>query len=491
MSVDIPFSGRIRETRFPLLLRMLQQRQLSGTLNLLRNDLDKSLYLKDGDIIFATSRYPDDRLGVVLLKAGKITFPQYETSSQLLEKTGKRQGTILVEQGYLTPSELFSGVLLQVKEIILSLFTWIDGDYHFIQGELPSEEVITLKISTTDLVHEGIFRISGWIRLVKDLHPFESRRRLTNDPRALFQSVRISAPEAALISGLNGESIHSVLSSSSLSPFNTLRLLYFSLSVGIVEIADEGADDKGRDAEPATARIAAEAIKESIFQQESESAVDLEHIRQAHRKIQSQNFYEILGVNRESGRAEIKRAYFRLAKVYHPDRHFEEGMHEVKKELEDLFSRITEAYDTLTSPEQRAAYDGKAAKSAPDPPLSPERKAQMSFQQGQEALQAKDFKKAAYLFEASTRLESKNHMYFGCLGKSLLQLPGEVHRAEQALREAVTLKPEAAEYHVLLAEIYETGGLLRRALKEYEEALVHNPEDLELKEHFSRLKKKV
>src|SRR6266478_3694795 len=147
MASEIPLSGRLRDTKLPTLLRFLQRNKKTGILNIHRNDLDKSIYIKNGDIVFATSKYPDDRLGELLLKIGKITLDQYETSVRLLKQAGKRQGTILVEQGFIAPKNLFMAVTHQVKEIILSLFTWIDGDYLFQEGDLPGEEGITLRMS--------------------------------------------------------------------------------------------------------------------------------------------------------------------------------------------------------------------------------------------------------------------------------------------------------------------------------------------------------
>src|SRR6185436_3424797 len=171
MASEIPLSGRLRDTKLPTLLRFLQRNKKTGILNIHRNDLDKSIYFKNGDIIFAISKYPDDRLGEVLLKMGKITLDQYETSVNLLRQTRKRQGTILVEQGFITPKDLFTAVTYQVKEIIMSLFTWIEGDYLFSEGTLPSEEVITLRLSTARLIYEGVHRNHDWTRLRRELPP--------------------------------------------------------------------------------------------------------------------------------------------------------------------------------------------------------------------------------------------------------------------------------------------------------------------------------
>jgi len=62
------------------------------------------------------------------------------------------------------------------------------------------------------------------------------------------------------------------------------------------------------------------------------------------------DYYEVLGIDRDAGNEEIKRAFRKLAFKYHPDRNHEDGAAE-------KFKEVSEAYEVLSDPNKRAAYD--------------------------------------------------------------------------------------------------------------------------------------
>jgi curved DNA-binding protein len=66
--------------------------------------------------------------------------------------------------------------------------------------------------------------------------------------------------------------------------------------------------------------------------------------------VEFKDYYKIMGVARDATEAQIKQAYRRLARKYHPDVSKE-------KDAEERFKDLGEAYEVLKSPEKRAAYD--------------------------------------------------------------------------------------------------------------------------------------
>ena len=66
----------------------------------------------------------------------------------------------------------------------------------------------------------------------------------------------------------------------------------------------------------------------------------------------SKDYYDILGVSKSASEDDIKRAYRKLARKYHPDLNKDNP-----KEAEEKFKEVNEANDVLSDPEKRKRYD--------------------------------------------------------------------------------------------------------------------------------------
>ena len=154
-----PSSGNIRDVPLPVLLQDLQQGKATGALVVRRSGVEKCIYVKNGQIVFATSSDGHDRLGEMLVKAGLLSREHLETALKLYKKNAglKKIGAILVENGFLSPRDLFAGLKSQVKDILYSLFLWDDAEYRF-EDRLPPD-IIQLQFNLPELISEIIARI--------------------------------------------------------------------------------------------------------------------------------------------------------------------------------------------------------------------------------------------------------------------------------------------------------------------------------------------
>jgi curved DNA-binding protein CbpA len=74
-------------------------------------------------------------------------------------------------------------------------------------------------------------------------------------------------------------------------------------------------------------------------------------------KIEKANFYDLLGVGPDADRKVLRSAYFTLSKKFHPDRGFGKDEGDMRRKMEVIFRRMTQAYDVLSNNNQRKEYD--------------------------------------------------------------------------------------------------------------------------------------
>lgn len=115
----------------------------------------RSIYFRDGQVIFASSSDPADRLGPVLLAHGLVSEADLERCGRLV-KGGRPLGQVLVDEGVLTPAQLYEGIGLQVKAIFLGAFRDTEGEFAFLEGPHDAQNEVKLPERTRDLILQGM-----------------------------------------------------------------------------------------------------------------------------------------------------------------------------------------------------------------------------------------------------------------------------------------------------------------------------------------------
>ena len=468
--IEIPLKGSIREVPLSKILVYLNRNRKTGTLNIRTTAFVKKIYLDRGNAIFASSTYEDDRLGEMLIKARKITIEQYEESVKLLKTTNKRQGTILVELGYLTPKDLFWGVKYQVREIIFSLFPLDDAEYEFVEGQIPADEVITLKMSMGNLIYEGVQRVGNLIKMKNELPGMDSVLQLSTDPATLFQDVEFSPEDKAMLSAVDGKkTVKELIESSTLDSFEALRILYTLWSTGMIE-------EKEMVKEKLEETVSVEEILKPLSEEEE---VFVKRVDETFSKLNKLSPNELLEVDENSDAGAVKRNYYRLVKEFHPDRHFDSNDPGLKDKLPAIFEAISQAYTLLKDDVARREYfeSGRVHKEEVPPPQN----AEILFKRGVEEFKSGNFWGAAEAFQWAAKLNENNARYWSYLSLAYTKMDNKLKDAEEALVHAIRLEPYNPDHYANLGHIYLKGGMKKRAQAAFEKALKIDPENTKAK----------
>jgi tetratricopeptide (TPR) repeat protein len=473
--MEIPLKGKIKDVSLAKLLVLLNRNGKTGTLSVSNGSITKNIYLKMGDVIFASSTYADDRLGEMLLKAGKITIEQYDKSVEILKTSGKKQGAILVELGYLTPKEIFWGLKYQVNEIIQSIFLLEDLEYEFREGDIPVQEVIALKMSMGNLIYAGINRITNWTRIRNDMPDTESVLKLTEDPLSLFQEIELSPQDKKILSLVNSKrTIKEIIDSSWLGSFEALRILYVLWSIGMIEETSTGRE-AGKAAKT-KGKLEEAALNEILRPLSDEDEPMITKINSLYSQLGKLRLHELLDVDEKAKNETIKKNYYHLAKEYHPDRHLTSADPDTKMKLTRIFDELTKAYNTLIDDKLRAKYYQSLAPVKKEPARSAGNKAEDQFKQGIKEFKKGNFEGAIHNFTSAIKLKPDAATYLSYLSLAYSKVPDKLKEAEEALQQAIKLEPFNADLHANLGLIYVKAGLKKKALSSFQKALKIDPE---------------
>ncbi len=230
---ELSIRGELENSSVPELLRSLLLSGETGILTVRSDDVTKSLYLHRGRVAYASSSNPDERLGESLLVSGRISARQYVEASKRI-RPGRRLGTILVELGALESEELLPAVEHQVREILMELFTWTHGEYELVIKDIDPGDMVTVNVSTENLILEGIRRSRSWSQVLRGIGDIETVPMPTGQNEALYK-LDLSPEEQEVLGSVNGSStIEQICDTSYLSHFETCRTLWGLMVLGVV-----------------------------------------------------------------------------------------------------------------------------------------------------------------------------------------------------------------------------------------------------------------
>ncbi len=208
----------------------------------------------------------------------------------------------------------------------------------------------------------------------------------------------------------------------------------------------------------------------------------LKTIQEKHLAIQGdRNHFTVLGVSRQASRDDVKAAFLRLAKLFHPDR-LPPALSAHSSKMTDIFEAIREAYEVLFDEQRRREYEKSlyavAAKSPEE--VGPAR-ALEEFKKGDIFMRKRDFRTAEDHFARAYAMDAKAE-YLAARGWAIYMDPTrkpEIGRARQMMVDAVKQTPSCDRAHYQLGVIARVENDMALAERHFREAVRANPRHLE------------
>jgi hypothetical protein len=495
-------NGALSEGLLPGILRELYVDRKTGVLSFVRGDQRRALHFRKGHIVRGESNVKQEHLGETLVRNGLLSEEGLSRATAVVLNEGKRLGMALRELGLFEGQALEDALALQVREIINNAFSWGDGSYAFepaVESNTRQDAEVTLKLSPGELILEAVRRVQDPDVVRYALGDLGRILAHSSDPLLRFQRINLTPSDGFILSRIDGTlSAREIILLSPTDAEDTERSLFGLLCTGVVEFLAlppkpaPPPEPRRAVATAAAPQPAAPLPPASPDQVEALKARETrrQEILEAYEGLKTRNHFEVLGIPRASNDVQVKEAYFRLARRFHPDTHHDAILADMHDKIEAIFIRLGEAYEILRDRNRRASYESDLASRTPRSPLSapnqppaadPEleaRVAEESVKRAEDYLAEGKYWDAIQLLEPAVNALSGKWKTRGrlALARGYLKNPHWLKRAEDVLQTIVREDARSADAFYLLGALYKQGGLPSRAASMFRKALEAKPD---------------
>jgi len=228
--------GSLDGKHMALLLYDLYIKKFTGVVNLGRGDVKKQIFFENGQVKFATSSVPEERIGRILCNLGKIKPDQLEYALGAAKKQGEnRLGKVLVDSGFLKPHDLLHALREQIKEIVVETFTWTNGEYKCAQSTERAGETVKLSTNIAQIILDGSKRISDPMLLLRNIGTMDTAVKLSRDINRMIKEFSPTEKENRIIE-LAGQGI-SLKDLCNMLPYpaiETCQIVFALLAFGVL-----------------------------------------------------------------------------------------------------------------------------------------------------------------------------------------------------------------------------------------------------------------
>lgn len=165
MAPKTGITGNLETMELSELLQWLSQGNKTGTLLIDNGEVKKRLFFRDGKIISSASTDPREHLGHFLVSHGFISEEELSKAVSMQEKSGMLLGKILTTIGAISEDEVHRLLRMKAEESVYELFSWEQGEFRFLDGDLPGETMVPMNLDATSIVLEGVQRLDEWKRI--------------------------------------------------------------------------------------------------------------------------------------------------------------------------------------------------------------------------------------------------------------------------------------------------------------------------------------
>jgi hypothetical protein len=217
------------------LLQWLSLGQKSGTLVITNKRVEKKIFFRRGRVISSASNDPREYLGQFLMSHGYLSEAELKKAMEVQQQSNILLGKILVMIDVIAEPDLQRLMRLKAEEEIYDIFLWDNGDFYFVDDELPQMEMIPLQVDVTGIIMEGTRRVDEWAR-IREIIP---NAAVIPVPIGDIDPTDLEEVELPIVRAVDGRrSIADIVLESRSSEFTVSSIVNTLVRQGSVKLAD-------------------------------------------------------------------------------------------------------------------------------------------------------------------------------------------------------------------------------------------------------------
>jgi len=235
-SLVIGFTGHLKDVSIPQILAVLWEFKETGALTLEWGKQRKEIFFVEGLPVGAESTLPSDGLDVFLIKLEKVPASTMKECMRFAAESGKPLQNILLSLNILSQEELEFCRTYNLKETILSCFTWPEGTYRFRHDDAVKSTLHKGLLRTINIILEGIRRYYSREKLEALFYALKDKTlSLGEEFYTSVAELDLDPSERKLLSLVNGErSVEDIMYMSGIDVTRAFSVLYTLLLLKII-----------------------------------------------------------------------------------------------------------------------------------------------------------------------------------------------------------------------------------------------------------------
>jgi curved DNA-binding protein CbpA len=442
---------QINKTPVPIIYRDILKNKMNGELTIRGHDFTKILFFLDGNLAFAKTTKKEERFGEILLELRKINQSQFLEIKDLIDGEKDNLGRILVNKKIINNKDIYIALIHQIKTIAISTFSLpsVEWDFNPHVSNIPSNS--KFDVDLLEIINEGINKISDFsfyknkfLSLAVEVSsiPENIKKSLSTEDYQFYEK----------LSDLKNRSTDQIFSELKIKEeffWKKIILFYILNIVSFYEIK----------------------IDENLEQ-------NIEELLELYEKIKSDkiNLYQLLNIENNATQDEIKDAYFKLAKKYHPDRISTTSKPETQEIANLVFASINQAFETLRDEDQKRKYDKESIVTKNKTYENLIERAKILYRKAKTLYNKQQYWESSIVMNEAVKYDSSRSSYLLLLGLSQMNVSTLKREAEKNLKKAVDIDPWNAEPLVALGKLYFSENMIKSAENYFKKALSVNPE---------------